>query len=162
MNHNIWLNSLASKRTFVSLTLLSRRVVLREDINDAHSFGSMTLQPTAICKMRYWPRKSIWSEDLGSTLVNSGNARVASGMHVDNLLTKTIDSSMNIADLKSDIKYVEQLGKDEFEAIKSFRGIWADDRIRKENADLVNEAEVEVNAGIIKRIWKRLVNYFYY
>ena len=154
---NQWLKSLARERTPVSCTLLSRRIIddsttsklMHDEPIDAE------LEETAICQLKYRPPGAFFGKDIGSKLVEEGKAEVASGIHIDLPPMTTVDGSTKIRDMQADVNYLELLASFEMDAIKQRNGIWSIARIREERPDLVNEAEFELQAGILQKLWRR-------
>ena len=113
------------------------------------------LEETAICQLKYRPPGAFFGKDMGSKLIETGKAEVASGIHIDLPSLTTIDGSTKISDIQADVKYLELLASFEMNAIKQRNGIWSIARIREERPDLVDEAEFESQAGILKQLWRR-------
>jgi len=167
-----WLGGLAQHRTPISCTLLSRRNIKTTSTNSApdHKHGSASnqnIQPptamdrdsqqSAICHIQYRHGTFMFRQDLGSSLVRNGRAEVlTSGMHIEIPSMPTSDGSSKLGDFEADVKYLETLALEELEAVKEKKGIWAMDSIRKERSDLVEEAEFDKNAGIFKKLWRKL------
>ena len=164
-----WLNRLAVSRTPVACTLMARRIDNGTTSNDSiatrrkkrgakeDTFQSSDshVNERAICKVRYRPLMfSLFRQDLASTLVGYGRAGVLSGIHVDESSTAVIDGSTDLKHLQADVKYLESLGSDEFEAVKQKRGMWNDPIARNERPDLVEEAEFEQTASVGKKLWR--------
>lgn len=177
---NEWLNGLALSRAPVSCTLLSRRIlkpVLKEDgklqqqqqqqhqhghpqkmntKQDNYNVLDPDIEQVAIAKVSYRPGISLFRKDLASSLLSFGRANIASGIRVDIPSMPTIDGSTQLFDIEADVKYLEDLGKCEFEAVKASKGMWGISGIRNSRQDLVEEADFEVNAGFWKKIWRRI------
>lgn len=171
---NDWINTLASKHTRVSCTLLSRRIekpkvqqdgsLDHESIslsNDKQERGvresiSGEQEQTAIAKITYRPGASIFRTDLASSLLQHGRANTAAGLHVEMPSHRTIDGSTNLGDMEADVKYLENLAQKEFEAVKRKKGMWQNEDIRESRQDLVKEADFEENATIFQKLWRRL------
>lgn len=177
---NEWLKGLAFSRAPVSCTLLSRRIlkpVLKEDekLNQQHQQQQQHGQPqktntkkdnynaldpdieqVAVAKVSYRPGISLFRKDLASSLLSFGRANIASGIRVDIPFMPTIDGSTKLGHIEADAKYLEDLGKCEFEAVKAKKGMWGISCIRNSRQDLVEEADFEVTAGFWKKIWRRI------
>lgn len=172
-NTNGWLHRLAANRTPIACTLLSRRVIespsskpkdrgsddqiLRK--NDQPFYGGFIdkeLEQTAICHVKYRPGGAIFRQDLGSFLVQNGIAALAPGIHIEIPSMTTVDGSTKIGDLQTDVKYMDGLSSDEYVAFKEKRGIWSNDVHRSQRHDLVDEAEFDMKAGILKKLWRKL------
>jgi len=168
---NDWLKSLAASRTSVSCTLLSRRVLkpldgtktaLRRENNNVRIDQTMfnavdpDTKQVAVCKLTYRPGMSIFRKDLGSSLVSFGRANVASGMHIEDPSMPTIDGSTALGDIEADVKYLEDLGKREFDGVKAYQGMWSIESIRSSRPDLVEEAEFDINAGFWSKLWRKI------
>ena len=177
---NEWLKGLAFSRAPVSCTLLSRRIlkpVLKEDRKfpqqqqqkqqhgqpqkmntqqDNYNALDPDIEQLAIAKVSYRPGMSLFRKDLASSLLSFGRANIASGIHVGISSMPTIDGSTKLGDIEADVKYLEDLGKCEFEAVKAKKGMWGIIGIRNSRQDLVQEADLEVNAGFWKKIWRRI------
>jgi len=172
---NEWLKQLAINRTPILCTLLSRRIIdndrkgIKNTNQGRNEKGEKTmlgyisssldveLEQRAICKIQYRPRNAFFRQDLATSLVRHGRAGVISsgGIHIDISSMPTIDGSTKVGDLQKDVKYLENLVWNEFEAVKERKGIWSVDAIRNERPDLVEEAEFELNAGILRKLWRR-------
>ena len=159
---NEWLKLLASNRTPVSCTLLSRRIIdTKTTENKRTSYDipmDADLEQTAICHVRYRPRKQFFRQDLGCSLVQHGRAGVVTsgGIHIDVPHMPTVDGSEKLGDLEADVKYLEMLASNELNAVKEKKGIWSIESIRNERPDLVEEVEFEMNAGIFRKLWRRI------
>lgn len=171
---NDWLKRLASNRTPVSCTLISRRILklVKEDGNFNKTLynvkSSQNLRPhtmdsdpekeqVAIAKIMYRPGMSLFRKDLGSSLVSCGRANVASeGMHIEIPSMPTVDGSTKLGDIDSDVKYLERLSQLEYEAVKGRLGMWNVDAVRSTRSDLVEEAEFEIHASRWKKIWRSM------
>lgn len=171
---NDWINTLASKHTRVSCTLVSRRIEkpkvqhdgsldhksisLSNDRQERGVKGSISVEQeeTAIAKITYRPGASIFRTDLASSLLQHGRANAAAGLHVEMPSHKTIDGSTNLGDMEADVKYLERLALNEFEAVKAKKGMWQNEDIRESHQDLVEEADFEENATIFQKVWRRL------
>jgi len=171
---NVWLQRLAANRTPVSCTLLSRRIIestlskSKDQGRNGRILNKMNDQPfhndvidkelgqAAICHVKYRPSKAIFRQDLGSYLVRNGIAALSSGIHIDIPSMTTIDGSTKIGDLENDVKYLDSLATDEYMAFKEKKGIWLNEVTRSHRPDLVDEAEFEMNAGVLKKIWRKI------
>jgi endonuclease YncB( thermonuclease family) len=172
---NDWLKRLASDRTPVSCTLISRRILklVQEDGHWNQIHGNIISQQrhdiksnsnrdpeqeqVAIAKIMYRPGMSFFRKDLGSSLVSCGRANVASsGMHVEIPSMPTVDGSTKLGDIDSDVKYLEHLSKLEYEAVKARLGMWNVDEIRSGRSDLVDEADFEIHASLWKKLWRKI------
>ena len=168
---NDWLKSLAANRAPVTCTLLSRRVLKptsesslqrKKNLIDREKTEIDVVDPEmqqrAVCKLEYRPGMKFFRKDLGSSLVTFGRANVASGVHVEDpsLLTTCIDGSTSLKDIEGDVKYLQELEKYEFEAVKEKKGMWSMDQIRDSRPDLVEEANFEKNAGLWNRLVRRI------
>ena len=116
------------------------------------------LEQSAICRLRYRPRNAMFRQDMGISLVRHGRAGVGTGMHVDIPYMSTKDGSTKIGDMQADVKYLESLTSNELEAVKEEIGIWSIPAIRKERPDLVDEADFEMNAGFLRKVWRRITH----
>lgn len=168
---NIWLKHLAKARMPVSCTLLSRRRIDVPKLNgnkryvnhDGHQYNKQLdddpidaeLKQAAICQLKYRAPKTFFRQDLASSIIEQGRAEVASGIHIDIPSMSTIDGSTKIGDIEADVKYLEQLASVEMNAFKERKGIWSIETIRDERPELVNEAEFEMNAGLLRKLWRR-------
>jgi endonuclease YncB( thermonuclease family) len=112
-------------------------------------------EQVAVVKMKYRPGMSFFRKDLGLSLVSAGRANVASGMHIDIPSMPTVDGSTQLGDIEADVKYLEDLSKAEYEAVKDRKGMWNVDAIRKTRLDLVEEMEFERNASVWKKLWRK-------
>ena len=160
---NEWLKHLASNRTPVSCTLLSRRRIDSKTVESKAATYDIPmdtdLEQTAICHVRYRPRERFFRQDLGCSLVRHGRAGVVTsgGIHIDVPHMPTIDGSKSLSDLEANVKYLETLANNEFNAVKEKKGIWSIESIRNERPDLVEEADFEMNAGILRKLWRRII-----
>lgn len=150
---NEWLKQLALNRIPISCTLLSRRKI---GMMPDNPIIDVELEQSAIGCIKYRPKKAFFRQDLATSLVRNGRAGLASGMHIDIENMPTIDGSTKIGDIDKDVKYLDILSSNEFEAVKDRKGIWSIDSIRNERPDLVEEAEFEINAGLLRKLWRRI------
>ena len=165
-----WLRQLAQNRTPIACTLLARKssIIMENDyiINSkenksarttfSNKLGNQT-ECIAICKLAYRPTLlSFFRKDLASSLISFGRSDVASGIFIENQTMPIVDTSTQLDDVKSDVKYMEKLEKLEYDAFRNHRGMWADSGIRDSRPDLLEEAEFESNANILQKLWRRL------
>ncbi len=172
---NQWLENLATSRTPVSCTPLSRRILkpqisgegtsrphFRQEINNQNASKPylVTADPqsdeTLICKMKFRPGRALFRKDLATSLVTYGRASVASGMHAETSGTITKDGSKKLGDIEADVKYLEQLAEVEFDAVKNGKGMWSVEQIRNSRPDLVEEADFKNNASFWRKLWRRI------
>ncbi len=140
-------------RTPITCTLLSRRKIGK--ITD-NPIIDVEREQSAIGCIRYRPKKAFFRQDLATSLLRNGRAGLASGIHIHIENMPTIDGSTKIGDIDKDVKYLDNLSSNEFEAVKDRKGIWSIDSIRNERPDLVEEAEFEINAGLLRKLWRRI------
>ena len=173
-----WLRGLSHSRAPVSCTLLSRRILrprVQEDgklqkqqreqrgyaqkkINSKDNYDTIDpdMEQVAVARVLFRPGMSIIRKDLASSLLSFGRANVASGIHVDISSMPTIDGSTKLGCIEADVKYLEDLAKYEFEAVKEKKGMWGVEDIRKTRHDLVEEADFETKAGFFKKLWRKI------
>jgi len=185
---NEWLRHLATNQTPISCKFLSRRILqpTEQTKNNIYNYDNddmnidSTMQSTkrqrdtinlfhndtidvdneqvAICQIKFRPSNHFFRKDLAASLVLHGRASVASNVHIDMPTKPTIDGSTILGDIEADVKYIESLVKEEFEAVKGKKGMWGIDEIRNQRPDLVDEAEFDANAGILRKVWRRLTD----
>ena len=179
-----FLERLAKKRTLVSCQLLGRLVVVEPDERDSdtdrHSSSETneTMDPVAfddektilssdlngdqvaLCRLAYRPGWQLFSTDIAEALVTAGNANVA-----DTILDtdsssdhggKPTDVSEQIRDIRGDLDYLEKLRTRESGAAEKSLGMWAFPEIRELKKDIVEEANFQANAGLFRKIWRRI------
>jgi len=155
-----FLQNLAANRTPISFVPISRRVNSTDDEEQSQ---------TAICQLQYRSKPwNIFSSDLASRLVCDGSVGVSSAtMHFshnngkhDRASTTIVDASQDLKAVRSDIRYLESLRKTETQAIQKREGLWSNQHIRKNYLELVNEADLEISGGIIRKIWMKIQSYW--
>jgi len=176
-----WLKGLSHSRAPVSCMLLSRRILrpmVQDDGNlqqrqqqyqhqrgytqktsmkqDIYNTLDPEMEQTAVAKVLYRPGMSLVRKDLASSLLSFGRANIASGIHVDVPSMPTVDGSTKLGYIEADVKYLEDLAKYEFEAVKAKQGMWGDKDIRNSRQDLVEEADFETKAGFWKKLWRKI------
>lgn len=174
---NEWLKNLAASRARVSCNLLSRRAQKLSEsdkesfVGEHHTYKNNTrkksetpqfdladtcTEETAICKMTFRPGVNIFRKDLGLSLVSFGRANVASGMHIEEGGKATFDGSESIRDIEADVKYLQGLEDSEFNAVKSRKGMWENEKVRDSRPDLVEAANFDISAGFWSKLWRRI------
>jgi len=148
-----WLRSLATSRTSVTCTLLSKRIsnIKTSNTDQFHSSDYTESHQAVICNMTYRPANYIFRSDLASSLINRGQAGIASGIHVEIPLTRTVDGSTQLHDLQADAECLENLAKLEFAAAKEAVGMWSDSYVRSLRPELIKEVEFEKNASFFSK-----------
>lgn len=168
-DRNSWLQRLAANKTPIACTLLSRRIIespqskgddqMLKKNKDQKIYSEPIdkhLEQGAICYVKYRPARAIFRQDLGSFVVQNGLAALSSGIHIDIPSMPTVDGSTKLSDLKADVNYLDDLASDEYIAFKQRKGIWSKEVNRSQRPDLVDEAEFEMSAGVMKKLWRRL------
>jgi len=172
------LERLARKRTLISCQLLGRLVAERDDRDsDADRHSSFETNETirdeetmpssdsdghqvALCRLTYRPHWQLFSTDLADALVTAGNANVASTILNDdsssNNSFRITDVSEQIGDIRRDLNYLDILQTLESGAAQKSLGMWAVPEIREMKKDIVDEANFQANAGIFRKIWRRI------
>lgn len=173
---------MADEKTMVKLQLLGRRVVtatnnevvqrrsnskrdvtvilpevqrtLDNDVNNRQE-----AEQIAVCRIYYRPSWfQLFATDLADTLVRYGHASVEPEIFMNNehtnQTTKVVDASSRLEDLRKDVRYLDRLGKLEYEAAKKSYGMWADPFIRETRRDIVDEVDFQATANIFQRLWR--------
>ena len=134
-------------------------------------------QQIAVCRMTFRPTLlQLFATDISELLARTGKANVSPSVIVagnlehnqssDNSsgeqigkpspVTRIVDSSQRIQDLRHDVKYLDRLAKAELQAAKESRGMWSNVDVRAIKRDVVDEAEFQTNANAIQKLWRWL------
>lgn len=136
----------------------------KRDIPELDFSSSKTTQSQiAIGRLYYRPKLAQFqSSDVGLSLVRYGRATPVS----DGLWKSLLDSHVVVESNKDesaqeaakqssrDATYASQLSQAEYEAAAGSYGMWTDAEIRKNRADIVDEAEFQTTAPVWKKAWR--------
>jgi len=142
------------------------------DGNIANFSTNLDDYQVALCRLTYRPHWQLFSTDIAEALVKIGNACVASSilshasssynsgtsnkMLADAFKAKIIDTSQRIQDIRRDIKYLDSLNRNEFEAAQKSIGMWSIPEVRQIKKEVVDEVEFEAKASLLQKIWRRI------
>jgi len=110
----------------------------------------------AVCKVQWKPATSILRKDLASSLINYGRASAGTGVYVEHKSMIATDGSKKLQDIEGDVRYLEQLGKNEYESVKNSAGMWNAQNVRDSRPDLVKEAEFDAQASWYSKLWRKI------
>ncbi|CAB9508735.1 expressed unknown protein [Seminavis robusta] len=115
-------------------------------------------QQIAVGRLYYRPSLfQLFATDLATPLVRYGHATAESEMFMKSLHTegtKIVDATQGLDTIRKDVKYLDRLGKLEYEAAKGSYGMWSDTLIREKRRDIVDEVEFQTNATAWQKLWR--------
>jgi hypothetical protein len=102
-----------------------------------------------------------WGQDVGSLLVQSGQAHVLSSsssglLHMDHPLYPILYKSTNNKHILRDAQYIHKLVDYEHKAIQGSHGLWSIDAVRTLKPDVMQEMEFQSKATRVQKVWRRI------
>jgi hypothetical protein len=155
-----WASSKKRDVTFV-LPELQSTLDLSTSKNNSHPEEDEEAEQVIVGRLYYRPSLfQLFATDVAFPLVRYGHACVESEIFIKNRHTSTasssriMDASTGLETLRKDVKYLDRLGKLEYEAAKGYYAMWSDTTIRDKRRDIVDEVEFQSNASLWQRLWR--------